>query len=271
MNMKNDLNFNLLDELMENIYDFLPKIFFGLLFIVAAWLLLKLIMFVIKKSLKLTKIDYLAEKLNDMPFLNGDFKIDPEKIILVFAKWFFILIFVIIGAEILNFSLISNEVGKLIRYLPQFFSALLIFILGIYGANYLKKTLRTLLKAIDINGSKAISNILFIILVVMVSIMALNQAGFNTDIITNNLFLILGAILASFTIAFGFGSRDIVYRLLLGFYSKRNFSVGQRIVIDDKEGVIDAIDNISMVVIFNDTKVVYPIKYVSNKKIEIKK
>ncbi|WP_104735946.1 mechanosensitive ion channel family protein [Hanstruepera ponticola] len=267
--MKTDLNFNLLDELLRNTYEFLPKIIFGVLFVVLAWLLLKLLLFIVKKSLKFTRISFLTEKLNSISFLNADFKIDPEKIILVFVKWFLILIFIIVGAEILNFNLISNEVGKLIHYLPKFFSALLIFVLGIYGANYLKKTLRTLLKAIDINGSKVISNILFLILVVMVSIMALNQAGFNTDIITNNLFLILGAILASFTIAFGFGSRDIVYRLLLGFYSKRNFSVGQKIVLDDKEGVIDAIDNISMVVVFNDAKVVYPIKYISNKKIEI--
>lgn len=267
--MKTDLNFNLLDELLRNTYEFLPKIIFGVLFIVFAWLLLKLILFIVKKSLKFTKISFLTEKLNSLSFLNADFKIDPEKIILVFVKWFLILIFIIVGAEILNFNLISNEVGKLIHYLPKFFSALLIFILGIYGANYLKKTLRTLLKAIDINGSKVISNILFLILVVMVSIMALNQAGFNTDIITNNLFLILGAVLAAFTISFGFGSRDIVYRLLLGFYSKRNFSVGQKIVLDEREGVIDAIDNISMVVVFNDAKVVYPIKYISNKKIEI--
>lgn len=267
--MKNDLNFNLLDELMKNTYAFLPKVVFGVLYIVMAWLLLKVILFIIKKSLRFTKINLLAEKLNKVPFLNADFKIDPSKIILVFAKWFFILVFIVVGAEILNFNLVSNEVGKLINYLPKLFSALLIFILGVYGANYLKKTLRTLLKAIDINGSKAISNILFTILTVMVSIMALNQAGFNTDIITNNLFLILGAILGSFTIALGLGSRDIVYRLLLGFYSKRNFSIGQKVVIDDREGVIDAIDNISMVVVFKDAKIVYPIKYISNRKIEI--
>jgi hypothetical protein len=267
--MKNDLNFNLLDELMKNVYEFLPRIIFGVLFIILAWLLLKVILFIIKKSLKLTKISSLSEKLNELPFLNSDFKIDPEKIILVFVKWFLILIFVIIGAELLDFTLISNEVGKLIRYLPKFFSALVILVLGLYGANYIKKTLRTLLKAIDINGSKVISNILFAILIVIISIMALNQAGFNTDIITNNLFLILGAILASFTIAFGFGSRDIVYRLLLSFYSKRNFHVGQRIIIDEKEGVIDAIDNISLVVAFKDNKIVYPIKHIADMKIEI--
>lgn len=268
--MNNDLNFNLLDELIRNTYNFLPKVVFGILYVIIAWLLLKILLFVIKKSLRFTKVNHLIEKLNKLPFLNTDFKIDPIKIILVFVKWFLILVFVVIGAEILNFNLISNEIGKLINFLPKLFSALLIFVLGIYGSNYLKRTLRTLLKAVDINGSKAISNILFTILAIMVSIMALNQAGFNTDIITNNLFLILGAVLASLTIALGLGSQDIVYRLLLGFYSKRNFSIGQRIVIDEKEGVIKAIDNISMVVVFKDARImVYPIKYISNKQIEI--
>lgn len=267
--MKDNLNFNLLDELMKNVYNVLPKIIFGILFIVLAWLLLKVVLFLIKKSLKLTRIGYLTDKLNELPLLNADFKIDPEKIILVFAKWFLILIFIIIGAEILDLGLVSNEVGKLVRYLPKFFSALIILIFGMYGANYLKNTLRTLLKAIDINGSKVISNILFIILTVIISIMALNQAGFNTDIITNNLFIILGAILAAFTIAFGLGSRDIILRLLLGFYSKKNFHVGQKISVDGSVGVIEAIDNISMIVNFGGRKVVYPIKYISNTKIEI--
>lgn len=103
----------------------------------------------------------------------------------------------------------------------------------------------------------------------MVSIMSLDQAGINTDIITNNLILILGAVMVSLAISFGLGSRDVVFRLLLGFYSKRNFKIGQRIKIDEKEGVILAIDNISLLVKFEDTKVVYPIKYIANSRIEI--
>ena len=39
--------------------------------------------------------------------------------------------------------------------------------------------------------------------------------------------------------------------------------------IDEKEGVILAIDNISLLVKFEDTKVVYPIKYIANSRIEI--
>jgi hypothetical protein len=137
------------------------------------------------------------------------------------------------------------------------------------GAAYLKNGLRSILKAMDVNGSKLMSQLLFVMLAIMVSIITLNHIGLETDIITNNLFLIIGSILASFTIAFGLGSRDIIFRLLLGYYSKRNFRIGQNILIDGNKGIIESIDNITFVVIFEDKKVVYPIKYISNRSIEI--
>ncbi|MGY0392285.1 mechanosensitive ion channel family protein [Bizionia sp. KMM 8389] len=267
--MNTKLNFDVLDDLLADIYGFLPKLFFGILFIFFSWLLLKLLLFLIKKSLKFAKIDALTKKLNDISFLSPNFKFKPEKIILIFVKWFFILVFIIIGAELLDLELISNQVGKLLGYLPKFFSALTIFIFGLYGATYLKKSLQSLLRAIDVGGSKIVSNILFIVLAVFISIISLNQAGINTDIITSNLLLIIGAVLAAFTIAFGLGSRDLIFRLLLGFYAKKTFQVGQCIKIDNKEGVISAIDNITMIVVFADNKVVYPIKHVTNSKVEI--
>lgn len=137
------------------------------------------------------------------------------------------------------------------------------------GAAYLKNGLRSILKAMDVNGSKLMSQLLFVMLAIMVSIITLNHIGLETDIITNNLFLIIGSILASFAIAFGLGSRDIIFRLLLGYYSKRNFRIGQNILIDGNKGIIESIDNIAFVVIFEDKKVVYPIKYISNRSIEI--
>src|SRR5690606_13130995 len=217
---------------------FLPKFIFGILFIIVCWIILKLVLFVVKKTLKFSKIDALTKKLNEFPLLNSNIDIKPDKIILIFLKWFLILIFIVIGAELLNLSLLSNEIGKLINYLPRFFSALIILIFGLYGASYLKKSIRNLLKVVGVSGSKAISNIVFILLFIMICIMAMDQAGINTDIITNNINLILGAVMASFAISFGLGARDVVFRLLLGFYTKRNYNIGQKIIIDEKVGVI---------------------------------
>ncbi|MGV0940259.1 hypothetical protein [Empedobacter sp. ULE_I140] len=101
-------------------------------------------------------------------------------------------------------------------------------------------------------------------------ITSLNQAGVNTDLITNNLFLILGSVFLTLAIAFGLGSKDVIYRLLLSFYTNRNFEIGQRIIIeDDVQGVIIAINNICMTIQTADEKVVYTIKIITNKKIRI--
>jgi len=268
--MENILNLELLNDILSKMYYALPKILGAIAFILIAWLCIKLILFLVKKSLNITRIDSLAEKMGDSEnFISIPVKLKPSRIILVFVKWFLILIFVIIGADMFGLTIVSNEAGKLFAFLPRIFSSLLIFILGFYFAGMARKTVRDVIKSFDLNGSKAISLVVFYIILIVASITALNQAGINTDVITNNISLILGAFLASFTIALGLGSREVILRLLFSFYSRKNFEIGQTIKIDDFTGVILSIDNISMVVGNGHQKIVFPIKLIVNKKVEI--
>ncbi|MBB4119230.1 hypothetical protein GGR32_001526 [Mesonia hippocampi] len=264
------LNLNILDSLYAKFADFLPKALMFIAFIVIGWLALKAILYLAKKLLKLTKIDKLSGKINNNDLVEKlNIKINPSSIILSFLKWFLILVLVIIGADMLKLSALSEQTAKLIAYLPNFFTALLLFLGGVYLANLLKKSVYSLLKSIDLSGAKLISLILFYFLIIMISITALNQAGVNTNIITNNLFLIIGAFLAAFTIAFGLGSRDIVYRLLLGFYTQKSIRTGSRVKIGDIEGIVLDVSNIYIIIKTSENKVVLPIKQLNNHKIEI--
>ncbi|MCX2678415.1 mechanosensitive ion channel [Galbibacter sp. EGI 63066] len=260
-----------MNNLYEDFIEIIPKVLGVIAFIIISYLLLKLILFLVRKSLKLTKLDSLLSKLNDKnPIFSTSSKLQPTKIILMFVKWFLILIFIVVGADILGLTMVSNEVSKIIQYLPKLFTAVLIFFIGTYGAVLLRKTIQSALKSIDVNGAKAISLIVFYFVFVMVAIMTLNQAGIDTEIITKNLFFIICAFLAALTIALGLGSRDVVLRLLLGFYSRKNFPIGKRIKFDDVEGAVIAIDNISLVLEKNDgKKIVIPIKKIANKQVEI--
>src|SRR5690606_35217752 len=131
-------------------------------------------------------------------------------------------------------------------YLPKFFIAVLIFVGGTYLASQAKRLIQNVLKSIDANGSKAVGAIVFYLIFIFVCITALNQAGINTEIISNNVSFILGAILVTITLAVGLGSRDIIYRLILGFYTKKNLEIGMKIQFEDKIGVIESIDNICL-------------------------
>ena len=123
--------------------------------------------------------------------------------------------------------------------------------------------------SLELSGGNLVGNIIFYLIAIIVSVTALNQAGVNTDLITNNLSIIFASILAAFTISFGLGSRDIIKRLLFGYYSRKNLQVGNKIKTDSFEGVIKSIDNISVVVSSDNRTIIIPIKEIVDNKIEV--
>lgn len=265
-----EVNLTFIQELWRDFLNFIPKVFLAIGFVILAWIILKTINFILKKILSVTKIDSITTKLNEAElFGKSDYNVVPSKIILKFVKYLLILIFIVIASEILGLKVVSEGLGKFIAYLPILISALLIFVVGVYIASLIKNAIKNTFNSLELSGSNLVSNIAFYAIVVVVSITALNQAGVDTEIITNNLTLILGSILISFTIAFGLGSRDVVQRLLFGFYSRRNFEIGQHIKTEDVEGIIQQIDNICITIKTNDGIVVLPIKEFVDKKIEV--
>jgi hypothetical protein len=266
-----NVNFSFAQDLWRSILAFIPKILLGIGFIILAYIAIKVVNFVLKRLLKVTKIDAITTKLNEAKlFGKSDYDVVPSDIILKFVKYLLILIFVVIASEILGLKMISEGIGSFIAYLPILITALLIFVVGVYFASIIKNSIVSTFKSMELSGSNLVSNISFYVIVVFVSITALNQAGVNTEIITSNLTLILGSVLISFTIAFGFGARDIITRLLFGFYSRRNFEIGQHVKTKKVEGVIQEIDNICITIKTADGIVVLPIKHFVDQKVIIK-
>ncbi|MEL6305426.1 MAG: mechanosensitive ion channel domain-containing protein, partial [Bacteroidota bacterium] len=172
--------------------------------------------------------------------------------------------------DILSWEIISTEIGNLLRYLPRLFSALALMMIGLYVGNFVKNTVKKLFESLEFSGSNVVSNLLFYIIVIFISITALNQAGIDTTIITNNITMILGAFLLAFAIGVGLGSRDIITDLLRSFYTRRTYAVGDKVVIGDLAGSIEAIENNSVTLMTKSGKYVIPIKDVTSTKVEVK-
>jgi len=82
--------------------------------------------------------------------------------------------------------------------------------------------------------------------------------------------MILGAFLLAFAIGVGLGSRDIITDLLRSFYTRRTYAVGDKVVIGDLAGSIEAIENNSVTLVTKSGKYVIPIKDVTSTKVEVK-
>ncbi|OSY87523.1 hypothetical protein WH52_11300 [Tenacibaculum holothuriorum] len=257
--------------MFDDIIESLPTVAGFIAFVLVSWLAIKLFLYVVRKALAKTKIDEWSKKLSKTEiFGNSTINIVLTNVILAVLKWFLIFMFVMVGAEMFGLTVVSDGIRSFFAYLPKLLTALGIFVAGAYLGTIVKKAIQSMFKSLEISGGNLVGNIAFYLIVIFLSITALDQAGVDTSVIKSNLTLLIGSILLAFTIAFGLGARDAVSRLLFGYYSRKNIGIGEKIKINDIEGVVIAIDNICFTIQTADGKVVLPIKDVVNSKIVIK-
>ncbi|AJR04065.1 mechanosensitive ion channel family protein [Siansivirga zeaxanthinifaciens] len=266
----NESVLNSLNAIMEEVSSIIPNILGALAIIIIGWLIIKIVVSILKKALKIAKADKLDDKINEIE-LFGDKKLNFNIITIItkFVKWFLYLMIIIVVTEILNLTIVSEEIKNFLSYIPQLFSALTIFILGLLFANMAKKGIKSLFDSMDFFGGKLISQLVFVILLVFISVTALNQAGIDTEIITNNITLILASLLLAFSLAMGLGSQKIVAELLKTFYARRTYEIGQTIQFNNITGEVLSINSISITLKTTEGKIVVPIKDIVENQVRI--
>jgi hypothetical protein len=247
-----------------------PNIVGALIVLIIGWIVTKLIIKLIKKVLKLAKANKLDDKLNEIEIIEGKkLNFDTVKIVSGSVKWMMYIILLITASDIMGLDIISNQISALLSYIPQLFAALIIFIIGLIFANFVKNGLKKLFESMDLSGGKMISQVVFFLLLTFISITALNQAGINTEIITNNINMIIAGFLLAFSIAFGLGAREVVAKLLNTFYARKTFEVGQKIIFNDKIYEIEAVKSISIILKNTEGKLIVPIKDIVENQVQM--
>lgn len=260
-----------LSQMWIDIIKVSPKIFGAIAILIIGWLVTKLVVYIIKKALTLAKADTIDDKINEIE-LFGDKKLNFNiiKFVSKLVKWLMYIIILVIISDFLNLRMISEQIGNLLNYIPKLLTALVIFTVGLLFANLVKKSLKSLFESMELSGSKFISQAVFFIILIFISITALNQAGVDTEIVTSNITLILSAFLVAFALAFGFGAREMVSNLLKAFYTRKTYEVGQVIKFDNVEGEIVSVNDISMTLKTASGTLIVPIKDIVDNQVEIR-
>lgn len=242
-----DLTANTFSKMGQNMLSALPNIMGAILILIIGWVITRLVTMVLKKLLKFVKVDQWTEAINTkLLFGKTTLKFDISKVVLLFVKWLLFLVFLVAASDIMEWEIVSQEVGNLLRYLPKLFSAIALFMVGMYIADFIKKAIRGVFESFDLKGEKLVSTLVFYIIAFIITVTALNQAGIETVIIRNNATLIMGAFLLAIAVSFGLGSREIVKDILRTSYTRKKFRVGQEVLYKDVTGTIACIENLTM-------------------------
>lgn len=242
-----DLFMNSMYSFGQKAMDTLPSIFGVICIFLVGWIIAKVVSFVITKVLKIAKFDVLAEKVKITEYLEkAKSTKTPSEIVGVCIYYLLMLLVLITACDTMGLEIVSEQISKLVTYLPKLFVAIVLFVIGVYVAGIVRDIISGATSSLGIGTGKIISSTVFYLLVIMVLLTSLNQAGIDTTIITSNVLLILAAILASASISYGIASRDVLRNILAGFFSKGVYTKGMKIEVDGTIGVVLEISNIGV-------------------------
>jgi len=249
----------------------LPSVIGAVLILLIGWIVAKIVSGVIGRILKVVKFEKLADKVGVNGMLEkSNIKMDAGGLICKFIYWIMMLLVIITASDALGWNAVSREISKLIGYMPQLLAAIVFFIIGVYIATFVKDLILGATRSLGISAGKVIGSFVFYMLIILVTLTALDQAGVKTDIITSNLLIILGSIMLAAGISYGFASRDVLSNILGSYFSRRTYSVGQTIDIDGNRGKILTISNVAVTLQLSDNEqLVIPSAQLINKQVKI--
>ncbi|MEY2925130.1 MAG: hypothetical protein RLZZ337_1680 [Bacteroidota bacterium] len=269
--------FSITDSVIKAFQDFaqimadgLPRVVMAIVVFLAGYIIAKIVAMVLLKSLKAVNFDSVAIKLKlEEPLRVTGFKKGLSHLLSQVVFWLIMLVVIVTTSTNLGIDIITDQVNRIIDFIPSLVSAIIILLAGYFVAVKIKEVLLNMTRSLGSGAGRILANIIYYFIMVMVVITAIDQTGIWTDLISNNILLIVGVILLAGAIAYGYAAREIMRNMLSSFYSKRNFYEGQRIKIGDLERTILTIDNTSVILKTSTSKVVIPASELMSNKVEI--
>ena len=247
-----------LEAIWTKFAEYTPNLFGTLLLLLVGYLVSKAVAAFSKRILRTIGIDKASEKINLHKSLeNIGIKLKTSELFGVVFFWFVMLVFIIAASETLKLGKLTDTIDVFIRYLPNIIGAGLIFILGLMVAQFFKKVIEGMSKQVSPVYSKVLSSVVHFIIVVLVSVLAINQLQLETDLINRIVEIIListGVVLA---LSFGLGTKDLSKSLISGLSLREQIKQGARLELDNISGTVEQVGLVNTIVLSEDGKRVH--------------
>lgn len=265
------LFFDSLQSLARTFMAALPRVFAALIVLLIGWLIARLLSQGIERLLTAIRFNTLADKVGAGDILTrANVTVTPAALIGKFVYWIIILVVIITASDTVGWTAVSTEISKLLSYLPQLLAAIVFFIIGFYIVTFIRDIVSGATRSLGISAGRIISSVVYYLLLFIVSLTALDQAGVDTTIITANMLVIVGSVMLAAAISYGFASRDVLANILAGFFNRRNLQVGQTIEVDGQRGRVVAITSLAVTIQVTETeKLIIPSQSIINQSVRV--
>jgi Mechanosensitive ion channel, conserved TM helix len=152
--------------------------------------------------------------------------------------WLILVFSVTAAAKIAKFEFFALWLDRMLAYLPSLLAGALIAFVGYLVSNIVRDVVTATFSMAGTRQSRLLGLLAQSATVLIALVVGLDQAGIDVGFIVTMVSILVGAVAATFTIAFGFGSRGFVGNMIGVYQMQRHLRPGQQVRIGDTTGEI---------------------------------
>lgn len=198
------------EKFYEKLLIFLPNLITSLILLVFGFALGVLVKWVCVKIFRALNLDGFSQKLGMSDALSrSGFRESPSLILSRILKWLTITTFIIVAMQNLSIPTVEHLIDRMFLYLPNIFIAALILVLGYIFGNFLGRAVVIASVNAGMSSAGLIGKAVKATVFLLSCTMALEQLGIGKETIIIAFAIVFGGIVFAFSIAFGFGGKDM--------------------------------------------------------------
>ncbi len=202
-------------QFLAKITTFLPNLLAMMVIILLGLLAAWVVKVLLYRFLKAIQFDKRAEGWGFAPFLSkGLAAYSPAHLLSRLVYWGIILITLIMGINALEIGATRNFVTHFFTYLPHFFAAILILVVGYLISIFFSQAALIAAVNAQIDSARLLSRAVRWFFIILSLAMALYHLGIAEKVVVAAFSIIFGGIVLALAIAFGWGGRDLAKNFL---------------------------------------------------------
>jgi hypothetical protein len=210
-----------LNKFLGKVIVFLPNLLAMITILVVGFLIAWIFKKLLFHFLKAIQFDRVSKQWGLADALSkGGVTYSPANLLSRFFYWVIVLITLILGIDALEVAATQNLITQFFNYLPHFFAAMIILVIGYLIAVFLGRA--TLIAAVNaqMESARLLSRLVRWFLIILSLTMALYQLGIAEKVIVAAFSVIFGGIVLALAIAFGWGGRELAKDFLERLYKR---------------------------------------------------
>src|SRR5258708_2974202 len=208
-------------NLLTSIFAFFPKFLAALIIFVFGITIARWVKGLVVKSLEKLRLSSEVEKTPIQSFLkNADVTTKIEVIVANVVYWIIILVVLQTSITLLGLSAVSDILNRILLYIPNIFSAVLILFFGVLLAGLAETLVKGAVKAVDGKSSRMLGTITSYLVMVVAILASISELGIAQAFITTLFTGFVASLALAIGLAFGLGSKETVTKMMDEWYTR---------------------------------------------------